>query len=152
MHTTKPLNLFDEVEFPEKRNTPVRCGTRVERLSDLVFGFGDFGQEQAADGVVAALVRVFEVVEKPIVRIVPVKVSAPELRAMNAMSEKCLVNVNEVDLGVDFSRVTDDRVISVQKRDGILPCRQAGAFGIAEAVGRVKDVGQKDFATAGEPA
>jgi len=47
-------------------------GVNFERLFDLVPAFGDCGQEQAADDVVAALVRDFEVVEKPMVGILPV--------------------------------------------------------------------------------
>ena len=61
---------------------------------------GHFDEEEPADGVVAAFVRVFEILVVPIMGIFGVVVFGPWLGAMDAVAKELVVEIHEVDLRV----------------------------------------------------
>ena len=138
------------------RLSPPRSRWEIEREHWRLFKpalcLRHFHQEQSANDVVAAFVRVFEVVKKPIMRVVAVKMCSPELRAMNAVTEKGVVDVNYMNLRMKCRTALNHIVVSVENFWRIFPRRQPGQLRITDAVGRVKNVRHENFATAGKTA
>ena len=84
-------------------------------------------------------------------RVVPVEMIPPELRAMDAVAEKYLMHVHQMHLGMFVGAIFDGCVVGRQNFYCIGPMWQASALGIAHAIGWVKDVCQKDITATGKP-
>jgi hypothetical protein len=66
------------------------------REIDVAENFLDLNQEKPANHIVTTFIRIFQILELPVVRVAGVIMRAPELGAMNAVSQKGTMNISEV--------------------------------------------------------
>lgn len=81
------------------------------RRADRIDVGEDNVQEDASNRVVASVVRVFDVVIKPVVRVVRAVVLAPELAAVGSVAEKRFVKRHNVDVVAFRTNPVDDFVV-----------------------------------------
>ena len=69
--------------------------------------------------------------------------------AVNAMAEKWPLNIDYMNVRMETGDVLDGCIVGIRDMHGIFP---PGSIRIANAVGRVENIGQINFTTSGKPA
>src|SRR5579872_7056195 len=72
---------------------------------------GHFDQKQPSQHIVTAVVRIFKILPIPVMRVARVVVRPPEFQAMNAVSQKGVVNIDEIDVLMFVGGLGNDLVI-----------------------------------------
>ena len=87
----------------QTRNADVAVSIVAKHLAHL-------DKKQPADRIIAAVVRVLQILKVPIVRIVPVVVRVQSIAAMNPVAQKRRVNIDEMHIRVALACVRNQAV------------------------------------------
>ena len=116
----------------------------------LVERFGDLNKKQSSHRIVSAFVWVFEIGIKPIMRVMPIVTGPPELRAMNSVTYKSRVNVNDMNIRMLLNTARYYFIVSIKYCLDIFPCRQTSSSGIAGPICGIKNICKINLASAGK--
>ena len=101
---------------------------------------GHLDQEQPANGVVAAIVGVFEIVPVPVMRVGWAILAMPEMSAVDTVAEELGPHVDQGHIFVSLRKSGENLVVRGDDLQALGPSRQPRELDVPVTIGRVVDV------------